>query len=689
MTQTPDTEVREPRLGTKALTLVLLAAATIAAFAGVRDADWILFDDTAYVVRNPHIARGLTLDGLRWMMSHPHGGNFHPLTSISHMLDGEWFGLGPRGPHLVNLALHVANALLACVVLARYTGAWWRSAAVAALFALHPLRVESVAWISERKDVLSTLFFWLTLLAYHRFVRAPSRGRYAALLIAFALGLLAKPMLVTLPFVLLLLDVWPLGRAGWPLIGRGAGPLWREKWPLFALALLASVATFLVQRAAGAVMTSTTLSFGPRVANALAAYGHYLRLTVAPVDLAVYYPLSTTPPIEMALVSAIGLAAITAWAWSGRERRPAVLVGWAWFLGTLVPVIGLVQVGAQAYADRYTYIPSLGLGVAIVWLVGDAVAKSRAARTAVVAVGIGLLVACGVATARQTARWKDTRTLFTHALEVTPPNAVSLQNLGNALLMDGELDAAITHLEAALLAVPDFPDAENNLGTALGNQGRYEEAIRHFRKALRTENTAELHQNLGWALAQAGRGDEAIPEYEAAIRLDPNFAAPRAKLGAALCARGRFDEAAEQLTRAIELDPSDVETHRSLAITRTLQGRVEDGIASYRRVLQLAPNDLDALNNVAWIRATHAEAAHRDGAEAVRLAEKARDLPHDPNHVLFSTLAAAYAEVGRFEDAQRAGERAVELARAAKDEDAARRFEAQLEHYRAKRPFRL
>ncbi len=669
------------------LTLILLAAATIAAFRGVAGADWILFDDPAYALRNPHVAGGLTLDGFRWMFTHPHGGNFHPLTTLSHMLDCEVFGLDPRGPHLVNLGLHVANALLVCTVLSAYTGAWWRSAFVAAFFALHPLRVESVAWISERKDVLSTLCFLLALAAYRRWTVRPTRARYGLLLAAFVLGLLAKPMLVTLPFVLLLLDVWPLGRARWPLIGRDAWPRWREKSPLFALAFASSVVTYVVQDAAGAVMDSQAHTLGPRLANALVAYARYLELTIAPHDLAVYYPLALATPTYRVLGAAAVLALATVCAWRLRERRPSVLVGWLWFLGTLVPVIGIVQVGAQALADRYTYIPSIGLGIAAVWIVSDVAARSASARIVVPATAAAALAICGVATARQTARWKDTRTLFAHTLAVTEPNAVAHQNLGNALFAAGEVDAAIVHFEQALRLVPDLLEAHNDLGSALGSLGRHAEAIEHFRAALRARETAETHQNLGWALEHSGRSDDAIPEYEAALRIDGDFAAAHAKLGALLAARGRLDEAGAHLQRALELEPGEIETLRSMAIVRTLQGRVEEGIAAYDALLVRAPRDLDALNNIAWIRATHAEAAHRDGAQAVRLAELARDAAAGENDVLCSTLAAAYAEAGRFEDAVRVATRAIEIARARGDERGASNFAAQLALYRAGRPF--
>jgi tetratricopeptide (TPR) repeat protein len=679
--ETPDAPEVSRRA--RAWTLVALGLATLASFAGLAQAGWILFDDPVYVFNNPHVARGLTLEGLRWMFSHAHGGNFHPLTTIAHMLDVEVFGLDPRGPHLVNLALHVANALLVCVVLARYTGAWWRSAIVAALFALHPLRVESVAWISERKDVLCTLFFLLALDAYRRWTIDPRRGAYARLVAWFVFGLLAKPMLVTLPFVLLLLDAWPLARTEWRL--RGAR--WREKLPLFAIALASAIITFLVQRAAGAVKSSESLPLGARIANALAGYARYLGKTFVPVDLAVYYPNAGSVSVALACAAATLIVAATACAWILRERRPWLLFGWLWYLGTLVPVIGIVQVGDQALADRYTYIPSMGVMVALVWEIAATLRRARLLVRAAIGATALVLVASSIATARQVALWKDSRTLFAHAVRVTEPNALAHQVLGNALITDGELDHGIAELEIALALSPDFPDAHNNLGSALGVKGRFDEAIVHFQAALARQNTPETHHNLAFALTQTGRRDEAMHEYEAALALDPDLAGAHAKLGALLTAAGRLDEAAAHLQRALELSPDEIETLRSMAITRTLQGRVEDAVRSYRALLARAPKDLDALNNIAWIRATHADAAHRDGAEAVRLAETARDAAPEANDVLYSTLAAAYAESGRFADAVKAGERAVELARAAHRDADAQRFAAQLDGYAHGRAF--
>jgi protein O-mannosyl-transferase len=688
----PVDAARAPTAGARWLTLVLLAAATFAVFAGVLRNDWILFDDPLYVYENPYVARGWTAAGARWFLTEPHGANWHPLTSWSHMLDVELFGLRPGAHHAVSLLLHTLNAVLLVLVLFGMTGAWWRSLLVGALFALHPLRVESVAWAAERKDVLSGLFFLLTLAAYGSWVRRGGAWRYALVGANFLLGLMAKPMLVTLPLVLLLLDVWPLGRlrAG-ERPGRALARLAIEKWPLIALATASAVVTFLVQQRSGAVVAAALLGPGRRLANALTACWWYVGRTLWPRDLTVFYLLDRTVPAATlvlgAAVAAAGLVAVTVVAARQARRRPYLAVGWLWFLGMLVPVIGLVQVGRQAYADRYTYLPGIGLLVMLAWGLGELVSRSRARRVVALAMAVLAVAVLSVATARQVARWRDTRTLFTYTLGFAPDNPVAHQNLGDVLLKEGRVRPAIGHYEAVLRVVPDFQDAYNKLGSALGALGRYDEAIARLRQGLALGENAEIRHNLGFALHRQGRLDEAIPQYEAALRLNPGHALALGHLAAALGAQGRFGEAETLLERALRLDPADAEALRLRAVTRVRLGRIEEAVADYHELLRRRPDDLDALTNVAWIRATHADAAHRDGAEAVRLAERARAASPEPVAVLEATLAAAYAEAGRFTDAARAGERAVALADAAGDGGAADAYARQLAAYRAGRPF--
>ena len=688
-----------PPPAVRALALAFLAAATLFAFAGALGNGWIFFDDPRYVYENPHVTRGLRLDEALWFLSHAHAENWHPLTSWSHLLDVQLFGLDPVGPHAVNLALHALNVLLLVLVLHRLTGGWWRSLAVGALFALHPLRVESVAWVSERKDVLSGLLFVLTLEAYRRWAARPGRLRQTTLIGVYALGLMAKPMLVTVPFVLVLLDVWPLGRlrgsgvqaaggergAGAP--ARGPAGLVAEKWPLFALAAASAVITFVVQRQAGAMASVETISLGRRLANALVAYWQYVGMTLWPVRLAPIYPLPPHSSLILPLAAAAGLVLATLVVVGQMRKRPYLAVGWLWYLGMLVPVIGLVQVGAQSHADRYTYLPAIGLVIALVWGVGEAVARSRAGRAAATGACVLVLAVLSVATSRQVARWRDTVTLFSHTLAVTRDNPVAHDQLAGALVRQGDPQAAIPHLREALRLWPRYGDARNRLGVALARLGRYEEAAEQFALALRRGEHPETHYNLGRTHAMRGGFEDAIREYEAALRLDGEHYPSLVHLGEALNSRGRFPEAEAALRHALRRRPDDDQARRWLAFALGGQERIEEAVGEYEEILGHSPDDLDALNNIAWVRATHPAAAHRDGAEAVRLAERARDRSPEPRAVLYGTLAAAYAEAGRFPDAVRAGERALELARGAGDGQQAAACARQLTRYRAGRPF--
>jgi tetratricopeptide (TPR) repeat protein len=680
-----------PPLAVRFAVALALVGSTIAAFAGVTRNGWILFDDPGYVTENPHVTGGLTADNLRFFLHASHGANWHPLTSYSHLLDVQLFGLDAGAHHAVSLGLHALTALALLLVLYRMTGSWWRSAAVAALFALHPLRVESVAWAAERKDVLSGLFFVLTLAAYRRWAMRPGGARMALVAAALALGLLSKPMLVTTPFVLVLLDAWPLGRLDLADTRRLPRALWArllEKAPLFALAAALAVVTYLVQRASGA--TSDAL-FTPaqRVSNALVSYACYALETAWPAHLAIFYPHPREVEWLAASLSGAALIAITALAWRERGRRPWFAVGWLWYVGTLVPVIGLVPVGRQAWADRYSYLPTIGLVLVLVWFAGEWADRRRAFR---VAAALAALVACaalGTATARQVARWRDTRTLFEWTLAQRPSNAVAQMCLGDLELKAGRPGPAIERYRAALEAEPDYDIVRNNLASALAMTGHREEAREEFARATRTRASAQSLHNLGMFAAQEGRYAEAVTEFERALALDSRHLPSHVRLAAALVALGRLPEAEQHLRMAVDLSNGDPEKRRLLAEALKAERRPAEALEQYELVVRARPDDVDALVNAAWLRATIARDDLRDGAAAVGMAERARAASPEPPAIVEATLAAAYAEAGRFPEAVAAGERAVSIARAAGSAGEAAEYARQLAFYRAKRAFRL
>jgi tetratricopeptide (TPR) repeat protein len=523
-----------------------LIVAVVALFGRSVQFGFVNLDDTDYVTANPWVLQGLTADSIRWAFTAFHSGHWHPLTWLSLMLDTTLFGPGPAARHAVNVGLHALNAALAWAVLVRATGSRGRSAVVAALFALHPLRVESVVWITERKDVLSGLFFLLTLLAWIGWVRRPSRLRYAAVAGAFALGLLAKPMLVTLPAVLLLLDIWPLDR--WRR--ERAIRLVAEKLPLFALALASSLVTLASQGAAGATESTDVVPLLARLSGAAWGYLAYLGKTMWPIELAVFYPIRAVSAAEAAAAAIVLLLATGFFAWRGR-RTPAAAVGWAWFVGMLVPVIGLVHVGGQAYADRFTYLPHLGLFVAIVWTIADALPRTLA--TAAAAVGLVCLAAVSV---WQVGHWRDSVTLFTRALAVTEGNFMAHNNLGVVLAEQGRIDEAAAHYASAVAANPTWPEARSNYGNVF-----------------------------------AWRGDFAAArvQYEAALQVRPDFAVARNNLATTYAVEGDFARAAEHYRLAVEADPGYADARFALADALERLGRTEEALAEYRRTLAQRP----------------------------------------------------------------------------------------------------
>ena len=660
---------------------LVLAAITFAVFGQTLRHEFIDFDDGDYVSDNPMVARGLTSEGMVWAFTHFHSANWHPLTWLSHMLDCQLYGLNPAGHHLTNVLLHTATVIALFLVLRQMTGALWRSAFVAAVFAIHPLRVESVAWVAERKDVLSGLFFMLTIGAYVRYARRPwSPARYGLVLLLFALGLLSKPMLVTLPLVLLLLDYWPLQRVE----PRKLSGLVLEKLPLLALSAAACVTTLLAQTTA--MIRSIPLPM--RIGNALAASTVYLGQMVYPAGLAVFYPFprNGAPAWDVALAGTL-LAGFSALAFRQRRKQPWLLMGWLWYLVILLPVVGIIQVGQQAHADRYTYLPQIGIYVALTWLAAQWAAKWHAGRMtmgSLMTIVLGVFMICGW---KQTTYWKNRETLWTHTLGCTTSNYPANCNLGNFFLQKGRADEAISHYQQALHINPTFAEAHYNLGVALGRKGRVEEAIAQYQKALEIQpGHAQARYNLGNSFSRLGRLDEAIAQYQKALQIKPDDAEALVNLGNSFFQLGRMDQAIAQYQKALQIKPDDAEAQKNLGTVFLKKGSMGGAIAHYQKALQIRPIDPEIQNNLAWLLATCPEASLRNGDEAVRLAQRANELAGGKNPVVLRTLAAAFAEAGRFDDARRSAQKAVELVRAKGRQDLAGQINVELKRYEAGLP---
>jgi Flp pilus assembly protein TadD len=575
-----------PRARTAWTALALLALVAVV-YAPVRGHSFVSWDDPTYVFLNPRVTGGPTWENVRWAFTTGHAGNWHPLTWLSHMLDVALFGPDAGGHHLTNVVLHAANAVLLFDLLRRLTGAAGRSAVVAALFAVHPLHVESVAWVAERKDVLSTLFWLLTTHAYVAYARAPSSRRYALVVLAFVAGLMCKPMLVTLPFTLLLLDWWPLARTKEP----GA---WRrlvvEKVPLFLLAAASCVVTFAAQRGAGAMGGFEMYPFGGRVANALVAFVAYVVKTFAPTGLAALYPYDPELSTGLAALAAAALVGVTFAAARASVARPWFAVGWLWFLGTLVPVIGLVQVGMQSMADRYTYVPLVGLFVAVVWGADDLLGPRR--RRTAVALAAAATLACAVLARRQVATWKDSESLWRNVVAVSPDSAVARNNLGTTLCERGELDAAAAEFREFLRLRPDDADAHNNLGHVLRLQGRLDEAVAEFREALRLRpGFARAYGNLGLALQLQGRLDEAVAALSESARLQPDLPVAHHDLAIALAQRGRLDDAVREIETTLRLAPNDGPSYADLGLMLERRGDSAGAVRAFETALRFDPRN--------------------------------------------------------------------------------------------------
>lgn len=676
-----------------------LAALVLFLYARGAGSGFVLLDDDAYIRDNPVVRSGLTWRGFAWAFG-THVANWHPLTWISHMLDCELFGVWAGGHHLVSALLHAASAVVLLAALLRMTGALWPSGLMAALFAVHPLRVESVAWVAERKDVLSGLFWMLALLAYGSYAHRPAVSRYARVFAALALGLAAKPMLVTLPLVLLLLDFWPLGR--WRPHWSSAFPaapavplrwLIAEKLPLAGLCLASAAVTLAAQRRGGAVSTLESLPLGARALNALVAYATYLWKTIWPTGLAFFYPHPAVTGESLGLRAACAglvLAGLTAAAALSVRRRPYLVVGWLWYVITLAPVAGLIQVGRQARADRYAYLPLIGIYVAIAWGAAELAGRRPRARPALIASAVAALAALSACTWLQVGYWKNTRTLAERALRVTEGNFVAHGKMGMVLEMEGRLDEAAAELQEALAIDPEYAEALINLGVVRGRQGELAAAQSSYERALVIEpDNAVAHSNLGGILARGGRLAEAAGHLDRALRLRPDFPEAHNSLGTVLMRQGDLERAAVELERALALAPDLAEAENNLGNLLQRQGRLDEARSHYERVIAGRPDYAPARRNlgvllerqgrldaaaeqferVASLMPGDAEAHYNLGIVARRLgrltdAEEhlGRAIGLDPAHArAHNSLGAVYVLQGELDRAAAEFARAVEL----------------------------
>ncbi len=642
------------------LLCVILIVSTTAAYWQVHSFDFINYDDPVYVTENPRVLEGLTWANIKWSFDSIYGSNWFPLTWLSLMLDRQLFGVNPGAFHLVNVALHIAGTILLFVLLARCTGGMWPSFFVAAAFALHPFHVESVAWITERKDVLSTVFWMLTMLAYVRYSQRPTIGRYILVPVMLALGLMAKPMLVTLPFVLLLFDYWPLGRlrlrrADADVAGKGKSVMWLllEKAPLFALAVVSCVVTLIAQ--SRTVSTFRVFSLSDRITNATVAYATYIAKTFWPAGLAIFYPHPHGAiPVWQVAVSAAALLVISVVVFMFRRKRYLV-TGWLWYLGTLVPVIGLVQVGAQAMADRYTYVPLAGLFVMVAWGLKDIAAEKRYLKRAAVAGGLAVCAALTVLTFGQVGYWRNTITLFQHTLDVTADNYVAHNNLGIALAEKDDLAAAMTHFEATLKIKPDDTDAHFNLAKALAKKDRVEEAMKHYEAVLRIRpGDADTYGDLASLQAEQGRFEQAVAVYRKALSLNADDGRLHSGLGLALLRAGRLDEAIAELKSAVELKP-DSTTYCNLGMAVSLTGELDKAMEYYKKAIRLDPKNAEAYYNLG-----NAYLARGKLREATVEYGRAIEIRNDYVKA-HGNLAVALAQQGKLDEAIKNFEKAAEL----------------------------
>jgi tetratricopeptide (TPR) repeat protein len=703
-----------------------VALSTLVLFAPARHFQFINYDDDVFVFANEHVRQGFTWAGVKWAFLAADIDYWRPLSWLSHMLDVELFGLEPGGHHLTSVLIHAVNAALLCLALHALSGRTLPAALIATLFAWHPLHIESVAWVAERKDVLCAGFWFLGLLAYAHYTRAPSKGRLMGVNLCFVLGLMSKPMILTFPFVLLLLDVWPLRRAqfnshsDWRALAVKLFPLLWEKALLFIMVGLAALGTYLAQQKVGAMMTEAHHPLAARLANLPVAYARYLGLTCWPVDLAILYPLPIAwQPWQVggALTLLLGITGVGL---KRLSREPWLLVGWLWFLGTLVPVIGLVQVGEQAIANRYTYVPLIGLFIALVWCLDGWLAQKPLGRLLGTALSGLALLFCALMTRSELRHWRDSVTIFEQTVRVTRNNFVAMTNLANSLARLGQHARAIELYERSLAVRRDNPTTHYNFAITLAEVGLAQRAEAHYREALRCHpGHAGAHHNLANLLAEQGRSVEALKHYSESLRLQPANLEARFNYAMALSDQGQPEQAITQLELIVRQQPASVRArlqlvtlygakglmdlarqHNSLLLQHepesvqgqfnagslaSMQGDWPSALHHWDAAARLKPDFMPALYRLAWTLATHPDARIRDPARAVAVAEHAHRLAGPKNAEFLDVLAAAYAAAGKFDQA--VAQARLAMAVAGTNAPAGMEIRARLTLYESGKPF--
>lgn len=578
------------------LICISVSAVIIVIYWPVQHYDLISLDDIDYIRGNPYVKTGLTWDSFLWAMKDVHTGYWHPLTWVSHMLDYHVFGSTAGGHHWTNVILHVANSILLYVVLKRMSGSAWKSAIVATLFAVHPLNVESVAWVSERKNVLCTFFWFMGMWSYVHYAERPTPYRYCLILVIFSLGLMCKPMIATFPVTLLLLDYWPMGRlTSWKMLPH----LVFEKIPLFIMAAIAGVATFLSSLHGDVTISIDKLPVSNRLANAGVSYAKYIEKMFWPQGLSVFYPYPREFSLFQTSAAFLSLSVISCFAIFSVHKYRYVLAGWLWYLGTLVPVIGLIQVGKQAMADRYAYIPMIGLFIIIAWGIPDLLEGWPRRKIIFIISSVAVISSLMICTVLQVCYWQNGVTLFEHALRVTRMNSRAHYNLGIALADMGKLNEAVYQLESAIRLEPEYAGSYGYMGITLASLGKTDEAIAYYREALRIKQDDETtHNNLGVALAGEGKFDEAIVHFQEALRIRPDYVYAGRNMGGALVKMGMMREAIGYYKKALQLDKNDAVSHNNLGLALADVGRDQEAIAHFQEALKINPYYGDAINNL-------------------------------------------------------------------------------------------